>query len=93
MNRDKQTAKKRMMFIQTEDYNFLTYNLLIFLDEMKCHNENSKFQDFRNIAYLIDFISKSADLESYEKHELHDIYFKAQLKKKIIISFNNNTSK
>jgi len=84
MNKNKQSAKKRMMFISSEDYNFLAYNLLIFLDEMKCHNENSKFQDFRNIAYLIDFISQSADLESYEKNELSIIYFKAQLKKKLL---------
>jgi len=84
MNKFKQFAKKRMMFIPTEDYNFLAYNLLIFLDELKCYSDKTKFQDFRKIAYLIDFISGSADLDDYEKFELTDIYLKAQLKKKLL---------
>ena len=84
MNKVKQFAKKRMMFIPTEDYNFLAYNLLIFLDELKCYSDKTKFQDFRKIAYLIDFISGSANLNDYEKFELTDIYLKAQLKKKLL---------
>ena len=84
MNRNKQSAKKRMMFIQMEDYNFLAYNLLIFLDEMKCHSENTRFKDFRKIAYLIDFISGSANLDKYERFELSNIYLNAQLKKKLL---------
>jgi len=84
MKKNKQSAKKRMMFIPTEDYNFLAYNLLIFLDEMKCYNKETKFKDFRKIAYLIDFISSSANLDDYELSELSNIYFKAQLKKKLL---------
>jgi len=84
MKKNKQSAKKRMMFIPTEDYNFLAYNLLIFLDEMKCYNKKTKFKDFRKIAYLIDFISSSANLDDYELSELSNIYFKAQLKKKLL---------
>ncbi|MEA3451874.1 MAG: hypothetical protein U9Q83_08215 [Bacteroidota bacterium] len=73
-----------MMFIESEDYNFLAYNLLILLDEMKCYNKKRRFKDFRKIAYLIDFISGSADLDKYEKFELSNIYLKAQLKKKLL---------
>lgn len=84
MNKTKEFAKKRMMFIQGEDYNFLAYNLLIFLNEMGCHSENTKFRDFRKIAYLIDFISGSANLDEFERFELSNIYLKAQLKKKLL---------
>ena len=84
MHKSRKSAKKRLMFIPTEDYNFLAYNLLIFLDEMKCYNEKTKFKDFRKIAYLIDFISSSANLDDYELSELSNIYFKAQLKKKLL---------
>lgn len=84
MNKTKKFAKKRMMFIPTEDYNFLAYNLLIFLNEMKCYSKEKPFKDFRNIAYLIDFISGSANVDEYEKFELNNIYLKAQLKKKLL---------
>lgn len=84
MKKSKEFAKRRMMFIQGEDYNFLAYNLLLFLDEMGCHSEKTKFQDFRKIAYLIDFISGSANLDEYERFELSNIYLKAQLKKKLL---------
>lgn len=84
MKKTKEFAKKRMMFIQGEDYNFLAYTLLIFLNEMGCHSEKTKFKDFRKIAYLIDFISGSPNLSKYERFELNNIYLKAQLKKKLM---------
>ena len=84
MRKTKHFAKKRMMFIHKEDYNFLAYNLLIFLDEMKCYSEKTCFKDFRKIAYLIDFISGSANLDEYERFELSNIYLNAQLKKKLL---------
>jgi len=74
MKKTKEFAKKRMMFIQGEDYNFLAYTLLIFLNEMGCHSEKTKFKDFRKIAYLIDFISGSPNLSDYERFELNNIY-------------------
>lgn len=84
MNKTKKFAKKRIMFIQSEDYNFLTYNLLIFLNEMGSYSESTRFKDFRKIAYLIDFISSSKNLDDYERFELSNIYLKAQLKKKLL---------
>lgn len=82
--RDKSFAKKRLMFIQKEDYNYLCYNLLILLDNLDCLNEDQRFKDFRKIAYLIDFISSSKNYEDYTKDELMTIYSKAQLKKKLL---------
>ena len=73
-----------MMFIQNEDYNFLAYNLLLFLDEFKCYREKTRFRDFRKIAYLIEFISSSRQIDEYDIFELSDIYLNAQLKKKLL---------
>lgn len=84
MNRKKHLAKKRLMFIQKEDYNFLTYNFLILLNELNCTSENKKFNDFRKIAYLVEFISSNIKLEDYKQTELSNIYLRAQLKKKLL---------
>lgn len=80
----KDFAKKRMMFIQKEDYNFLTYNLLILLHTLDCTSPDKPFRDFRKIAYLIDFMNNGANLNDYTKAELAGIYSKAQLKKQLI---------
>ncbi len=82
--KDKEFAKKRMMFIQKEDYNFLTYNLLILLYSLECTEESKKFRDFRKIAYLIDFINSGGNISDYSQNELAIIYSKAQLKKQLI---------
>ncbi len=84
MLKDRKSAKKRMMFIQREDYNFLTYNFLILLNELNCLSEDKKFNDFRKIAYLIEFISNNIDIEDYTEIELSNIYLRAQLKKKLL---------
>lgn len=82
--RNRKSAKKRMMFIQGEDYNFLTYNFLILLNELNCVSEDKKFNDFRKIAYLIEFISNNITIEDYTEIELSNIYLRAQLKKKLL---------
>lgn len=84
MTKNRKSAKKRMMFIQREDYNFLTYNFLILLNELNCVNEDKRFNDFRKIAYLIEFISNDIDIEKYTEMELSNIYLRAQLKKKLL---------
>lgn len=81
---NKYAAKKRMMFIQKEDYNFLAYNLLVFLDTLDCTEEKKKFRDFRKVAYLIDFINTKRQFEDFSQNELANIYTKAHLKKQLI---------
>ena len=77
-------AKKRIMFIQKEDYNYLIYNLILLLDNLECFNQDKMFSDFRKIAYLVDFISSSKSIEYYSKDEIGQIYSKAQIKKKLL---------
>lgn len=80
------SAKKRMMFIQREDYNFLAYNLLLVLHTLDCTSEQKRFKDFRKIAYLIDFISNGADFKFYSSTDLSQIYISAQLVKIKLLS-------
>lgn len=80
----KQEAKKRIMFIQKEDYNFLTYNLLLLLKYLGATSKKSKFQDYRKISYLIQFISTQSDFSSLSKEELSLVYSKSHLKKQLL---------
>lgn len=50
-------AKKRIMFIKGEDFNYLAYNILICLDALRCHSQDRPFQDHRKLAFLVDLIS------------------------------------
>ncbi|MCX2485700.1 hypothetical protein [Pedobacter sp. MR2016-24] len=81
---NKNAAKKRLMFIQKEDYNFLAYNTILLLDVLGCTSETRKFKDFRKIAYLIDFINEGGNPESFDQSELSRIYQRAQIKKKLL---------
>jgi len=80
----KEFAKKRLMFIQKEDYNYLTYNLIILLNELDCIAENKSFNDFKKISYLVDFIGSTRELKDFSQNELGSIYSKTHLKKKLI---------
>lgn len=80
----KNQAKKRLMFIQKEDYNFLAYNTIILLDALNCTSESKKFKDFRKIAYLIDFINEGGNPKSFDQSQLSKIYSRAQIKKKLL---------
>lgn len=80
----KQEAKKRIMFIQKEDYNFLTYNLLLLLKYLGATSKESKFQDYRKISYLIEFISTNSNFNELTKEELAQIYSRSHLKKQLL---------
>jgi hypothetical protein len=80
----KEKAKKRLMYIQKEDYNFLTYNVLLVLKQFNANSESSSFKDFRKIAYLVHFINLNPNFNDYEQNELSKIYSQAQLKKQLI---------
>lgn len=49
--------KRRLMFIKWEDYNYLTYNLLIILKYLWCEDINKSFIDTKKIIYLIFLVS------------------------------------
>lgn len=80
----KENAKKRLMFIQGEDYNYLVYNLLIILYVLKCTSKAKAFNDFRKIAYLVDFAKTNINNNSLTDIDYANIYSKAQIKKQLI---------
>ncbi|GGG88307.1 hypothetical protein GCM10007415_22900 [Parapedobacter pyrenivorans] len=81
---NKNAAKKRLMFIQKEDYNFLAYNTIILLNALDCTTEAKRFKDFRKIAYLIDLINEGGDPNKLDQRFLSKIYTRAQIKKKLL---------
>ncbi len=62
----------------------MTYNFLLLLNELKCHSQEKKFNDFRRIAYLVELISSNLEYDSLDRVELNNIYLRAQLKKKLL---------
>ncbi|MFD2602646.1 hypothetical protein [Flavobacterium suzhouense] len=60
-------TKRRMMFIKSEDYNFLTYNIFIILNGLNCVQGKSSLRDHRKISFLIDFISNGKLIDIIER--------------------------
>lgn len=54
---DSTAVKKRIMFIQGEDFNYLAYHVLIILDALKCNSANKPLKDHRKLAFMIDIVS------------------------------------
>ncbi len=82
--KNREFAKKRMMFIPKEDYNYLIYNILLILNDLNCINERMSFSDFRRIAYILDFMGSHKAIDTYTQEELGSIYVKSQIKIKIL---------
>lgn len=56
------------MFITNEDYNFLSYNILILLDVLKSDSEATAFIDYKKLAFLIDFVSNRSLIDLINKN-------------------------
>lgn len=84
MKNNRISAKRRLMFIQKEDYNFLAYSTLILLKSLDCTDDKKRFKDFRKIAYLVDFVNEGGTPSLFEQERLAQIYAKAQIKKKLM---------
>ncbi len=87
------------MFNKDEDYYFITYNILVFLDILGCVSEKSKFLDYTKLSYIIPFISnhllldlivdfsQTNHLPNNEEIELlRETYYKSRLKLKLVTS-------
>lgn len=49
--------KKRLLYNQSEDLHFITYNILLILYHLGCCSKKNKFKDYRKLAFLISIIS------------------------------------
>lgn len=68
-----EAAKKKLMFISSDDFYLLTYATIIILDSLKCTDERF-FKDYRKIPFIIEMITNSRNmliLELSASGELH----------------------
>jgi len=80
------------MYIQSEDFYFLTYNTVILLNSLNCIEGDRYLKDYRKISFLIDFISnpyyatflKGAALNESDKREMTRLYSNGILRQKEI---------
>jgi hypothetical protein len=49
--------KKRLMFVKGDDYYYLTYNIIIILQNLDCYYKQRIFRDYRKLSFLIEFVS------------------------------------
>lgn len=56
MTRDN-SAKKSLMFSKGDDLYFLSYNILLILQGLKCICGKKVFRDYRKLAFLVDFVA------------------------------------
>lgn len=49
--------KKRLLYNQSEDLYFITYNILLILYHLGCYSKKSEFKDYRKLSFLISIIS------------------------------------
>ncbi|MDR4998978.1 hypothetical protein [Brevibacillus parabrevis] len=95
----KLNVKKRLMFNKEEDYYFITYNVLVFLNTLGCTSEKKKFTDYTKLAYIIPFVSNNGLLDIVVKYNLlqrqpskeeteilRDTYIKSRLRLKLLTS-------
>lgn len=64
------SAKKRIMFIDSEDYYFITYNALIALKSLGCYT-GKLFKDCRKLPHIISILNSPALLEIVKRRSLN----------------------
>lgn len=67
------SAKKRMMFVQNNDFNFLSYMVLLTLEKFSCICEASRFVDYRKIAFIANMVFWS------NKSDWNKVYYESQI--------------
>lgn len=67
MHNKNSNNKKRIMYIKSNDYYYLSYNVILILYVMQCFNPKKFFQDYRKLFFISDFISDSKLLSILKK--------------------------
>jgi len=68
-----EAAKKKLMFISSDDFYLLTYAIIIILDGLGC-TQGRIFKDYRKISFIIELITNNRNmliLESSTTERLH----------------------
>jgi len=86
------------MFSKDDDFNFIAYNILVFLQVLGCCKESNKFQDITKLSYIGPFISDGNLLDILvryqsdaipnldERNILREVYIKNRLRVKWVFS-------
>ncbi|PQJ46361.1 hypothetical protein BTN99_13620 [Vibrio campbellii] len=77
---NKAEAKKRMMFVQNDDYNFLSYITILILQYFSCTKKKTVFVDYRKIAFIANIIFYK------NKDDWNQIYYSSQTTLKSLFS-------
>lgn len=59
----KKSKLKRLLYNNSEDLYFLTYNIILILSILNCKNKNNCFQDYRKLIFLIPIISNEKNTQ------------------------------
>jgi hypothetical protein len=95
MDINKNKIKKRIMFNKDEDYYFLTYNILLLLNQLDCTSKEKSFWDYKKLIYLIEIITdnkklnialKETSLNEEDYDVLQTLYISSVLKNKLLRS-------
>lgn len=65
--------EKRLLYDNSEDLYFLTYNLILILSILDCKNEKNSFKDYRKLIFLIPIVSNEKNMQlllNYYKNEI-----------------------
>lgn len=65
---DNLTNRKRLLYETNEDIYFYIYNILLILHTLDCKSEDTSFQDYRKIAFIIDIISNEDSFQLFIKY-------------------------
>lgn len=64
------SAEKRLMYNKGDDFYFMTYNLLILLNQLGC-KEGKFLKEFSKASFMIEFISNPYLIDIIEYYENH----------------------
>lgn len=57
----KKFDRKRLMYDNSQDLYFITYNILLILYNLECIGRERQFKDYRKLVYLISVISNNRE--------------------------------
>ncbi len=78
--RDRESAKRRIMFVAGEDFYFLSYTLFLLLNELHCSAPDRALLDGRKVAYLADLVGSASDATlATSRTEIRDADDRARL--------------
>lgn len=74
---------KRLLYNNSEDLYFLTYNIILILSILDCKTENTCFKDYRKLIFLIPIISNEKNTQLLLNYYKSDVKPNANIIKEL----------